>query len=47
MLYKGLPLNSDSDQTSKIWTRKAMQFPIRYVHISVRICTLVQVPMEA
>ena len=47
MLYKGLPLNSDSDQKSKIWTRKAMHFPNRYVHISVGICMLVQVPVEA
>ena len=47
MLYKGLPLNLDSDQKSKIWTRKAMQFPNRYVLISVGICMLVQVPVEA
>ena len=47
MLYKGLPLNLDSDQKSKIWTRKAMHFPNRYVHIRVGICMLVQVPMEA
>ena len=47
MLYKGLPLNSDADQKSKIWTRKAMHFPNRYVHISVGICMLVQVPVEA
>ena len=47
MLYKGLPLNSDEDQKSKIWTRKAMHFPNRYVHIRVGICMLVQVPMEA
>lgn len=47
VLYKGIPLNSDSDQESKIWTRKAMHFPTRYVHISVEICTLVQVPVEA
>ena len=47
MLYKGLPLNSDADQKSKIWTRKAIHFPTRYVHIRVGICTLVQVPEEA
>ena len=47
MLYKGLPLNSDSDQKSKIWTRKAMHFPTRYVLINVGICMLVQVPVEA
>ena len=47
MLCKGLPLNLDSDQKSKIWTRKAMQFPNRSVHIRVGICTLVQVPEEA
>ena len=47
MLYKGLPLNSDSDQKSKIWTRKAMHFPNRYVQIRLGICTLVQVPVEA
>ena len=47
MFYKGLPLNLDSDQKSKIWTRKAMQFPNRYVLIIVGICMLVQVPEEA
>ena len=47
MFYKGLPLNLDSDQKSKIWTRKAMHFPNRYVHIRLGICTLVQVPEEA
>ena len=47
MLYKGLPLNLDSDQKSKIWTRKAMYFPNRYLQIRLGICTLVQVPMEA
>ena len=47
MFYKGLPLNLDSDQKSKIWTRKAMHFPNRYMHIRVGICMLVQVPVEA
>jgi hypothetical protein len=47
VLYKGLPLNLDSDQKSKIWTRKAMQFPNRYVLIIVGICMLVQVPVAA
>ena len=47
MLYKELPLNSDSDQKSKIWTRKAMHSPNRYLKIRLGICTLVQVPVEA
>ena len=46
MFAKDYPSNLDSDQKSKIWTRKAMHFPNRYVHIRVGICTLVQVPVE-
>ena len=47
MIYKGLHLNSDADQKSKIWTRKAMHFPNRYMQFRLGIFTLVQVSMEA
>lgn len=47
MLYKGIARTSDSALKFKIWTRKATHFPTRYMHISVGIDTLVQVPVEA
>lgn len=47
MLYKGVALTSDSALKFKIWTRKVTHFPTRYVHISVGIYSLVQVPVEA
>ena len=47
MLYKGIALTSDSALKFKIWTRKATHFPTRYVHISMGIYSLVQVPVEA